>query len=230
MSSSRAMTGFVPVMFTLFPVPSSRSIGQNYAAYRKRVVAASNFPTPRAMGFHSTTTKADGMLLSAPTGILKYIFGLGVVLFLARLNSRPPMTLLSQKLGVCLLLLGRMTCVIFPSISVPTILSLTSCFAAIGLVPHTQTPVVLIRARVDGDMPPDSTSCTPRLDPQPSMAMHHRKTTITGPRAYECIYTRSESVCVCALARSYFPTEDPSCCGIWMDSRSELLSSHPSVV
>jgi len=66
MSSSRAMTGFVPMMFTLFPVPSSRSIGQNYAAYRKRVVAASNFPTPRAMGFHSTTTKADGMIKVSP--------------------------------------------------------------------------------------------------------------------------------------------------------------------
>ena len=123
MSSSRAMTGFVPTMFTLFPVPHDLLVGPLVRIVQhmrqKIVVAASNFPTRRAMVFHSITTKADGMvkfslavraltptigmLSSAPTGILKYIFGLGVVLFLAKLNSRRPTTLLSQTLGCVLL-------------------------------------------------------------------------------------------------------------------------------
>lgn len=48
-------------------------------------------------------TPTIGMLLSAPTKKLKYFFGLVMVLFLSRLNSRRPMRLLNQKLGyVCL--------------------------------------------------------------------------------------------------------------------------------
>jgi len=123
MSSYRDMTGFVPAVLALFPVPYDLLVGPSVRIVQhtrqETQVAVSNFPTRRALGFHSTTTKADGMirffpavrvltptigmLWSAPTKILKYGFGLEVPnMFLARLNSRRPMALLNQMLGYVL--------------------------------------------------------------------------------------------------------------------------------
>jgi hypothetical protein len=70
MSSSRNMTGFVPTMFTLFVLhdllvdPLARIVQHTR---HKIMVVASNFPIRGALGFRSTTTKADGMISFSPT-------------------------------------------------------------------------------------------------------------------------------------------------------------------